>query len=107
MNKKVTDALETLGDAIKGTASAAPTGDKHLVVLDRGWIFYGSLSYNNDTGTYTLSDCKNVRYFKKVGFGGLTKGAKKAEAVLDACEPIVFKESAMIFKTPVKVDWDA
>ena len=78
----------------------------HLIVLDRGWIFHGNLiPPESKDGDYMLTSCVNVRYFKKVGFGGLTKGAKFAEAILDDSEPLTFKEDKIIFKVPTKETW--
>ena len=78
----------------------------HIVVLDKGWIFHGNLIPPNDAcDEYKLTSCVNIRYFKKVGFGGLTKGAKYADAILDPSENISFKEASLIFKVATKDDW--
>jgi len=98
----VKQAIKTLEQA---TANCAK-GDRHLVVLDRGWIFAGDMSYDEDTRVYTLSNCKNVRKWSKGGFGALSQGAKKAGATLDDSEPIKFKSSAMIFAVPIRGGWD-
>jgi hypothetical protein len=78
----------------------------HIVVLDKGWMFHGNLiPPDKSCDEYRLTSCVNIRYFKKVGFGGLTKGAKSAEAILDPCETITFKESTLIFKVATKDNW--
>lgn len=95
------EALEILAEHLE----TAPKGPRHICVLDRGWIFVGDLLMEGSE--CTLSRAQNIRRFKKVGFGGLTKGAKHAEAILDKCSaPIKFRRDAMIFCVPVGEDWD-
>jgi hypothetical protein len=102
MSDEIKQALDTLK---KATANCA-IGDRHITVLDRGWIMVGNMSLDKDTGVYTMTDCANIRSFKKVGFGGLTQGAKNAEAVLDKCAPIKFHARAMIFCVPISEGWE-
>jgi len=78
----------------------------HLVVLDKGFVFHGNLVPPAKPGdTYLLTNCVNVRRWSKGGFGGLSLGAKTAEAVLDASANLAFKERAMIFACPTPGDW--
>lgn len=79
-------------------------GGRHIVVLDRGWIFVGDLILEKED-VYILSNAKNVRKWETGGFGGLTKSAKNSGAVLDESEPLKFHKSAMIFCVPVKSGW--
>lgn len=83
-----------------------PCGNRHLVVLDRGWIFAGDLA-NHSEGGYILTNAKNVRRWEEGGFGALSRSAKAAKAHLDDCAPIRFSANACIFKTPIGGDWDA
>lgn len=84
----------------------APSGNRHLVVLDRGWIFVGDLE-DRPEGGYLLTKAKNIRRWEQGGFGALSKSAKAAKAHLDDCAPIWFTSSACIFRVPVGGDWDA
>jgi hypothetical protein len=102
MKDEVKKAIETLTAA----TSSCATGDRHIAVLDRGWIFAGDMSLESKTEIYTMTNCVNIRYFKKVGFGGLTQGAKNAEAILDKCLPIKFHRSAMILCLPISENWE-
>ena len=101
MKDEVRNAIKVIEQA---TANCAE-GDRHLVVLDRGWIFAGDMSLKDNV--YTVVNCKNVRKWGKGGFGALTKSASLAGATLDECEPIRFKSSALIFAVPIAEDWDA
>ncbi len=96
----VKKAIETL---TKATATCA-AGDRHIVVLDRGWIFAGDLS-KDEHNVYTLSNAVNVQRWEKGGFGALSKSATKAGATLSECEPLRFAASAMIFVVPISEDW--
>ena len=103
MKEEIREAIEVL----KAATSNCAQGDRHIAVLDRGWIFAGNMSLDVETGVYTMTDCVNIRYYKKIGFGGLAKkGAKAAEATLDKCAPIRFHKRAMIFCVPIGSDWD-
>ena len=81
------------------------TGNRHLVVLDRGWIFVGNLT-KAPNGGYCLTHAQNVRSWGKNGFGGLTKDPKAAEVKVDDCSGLMFDESAVIFTVPVPDDWN-
>jgi len=96
-------AIEVVTEAAKQCEAAK--GTRHLVVLDRGFIFAGNLAYNDKDDWYTLTSVVNVRKWKKNGFGGLVKSAKDAEATLDPCGTIKFKNSALIFVAPISKDW--
>ena len=100
MKKEALDAINTLTSLMANCQE----GDRHIVVLDRGWIFVGDLTIKDGVGT--LTNCHNVRKWTGGGFGGLTKGAKSSSAVLDSCAPIRFSEDAPIFVVPVGEGWD-
>jgi len=95
---KVKEAIETLQ---KATANCA-VGDRHIVVLDRGWIFAGNLS-KDERGVYTLTDAVNIRKWKQGGFGALSRSAGEAGATLDPSADIRFTE--MIFAVPITESW--
>jgi len=77
------------------------TGTRKIMVLDRGWIFVGNVTTEN--GKTTIGRCKNIRYWKSGGFGGLTKSS--AAAVLDDCADIIIDEGSEILAVPVGEDW--
>ena len=94
---KTEEAFEVLKDAI------CPTGNRHIVVLDKGFIFVGDLSKEGDT--YTLCNCGNIRKWGKGGFGGLTRSRSDSEAIVDDCATIKFTDKSLIFIVPVKENW--
>jgi hypothetical protein len=100
MKEEVKQAIKVLEQA---TANCA-TGDRHIVVLDRGWIFAGNLS-KDEHHVYTLTDAVNVRKWDSGGFGALSKSATAAGATLDKCATLRFHETAMMFAVPISSDW--
>jgi hypothetical protein len=102
MKTEMQDALKTLE---KGIQQCKAEGPRHIVVLDRGWIFVGDLAKQED-GTFLLSNAHNIRKWKEGGFGALTMGAKKSGAVTDECAPIRFAPSVMILSVPIGRSWD-
>lgn len=83
--------------------SAKITGDRHVVVLDRGWVFVGCLIVNGDE--YTLRNAINIRNWKSVGFGGMIKDPKAARAVFDDTGHGTIKFKSPIFVVPVAEGW--
>ena len=69
MRDDVKKAIEVIE---KATANCAK-GDRHLIVLDRGWIFAGDMSLKDDV--YTVTNCQNIRKWGKGGFGALSRSA--------------------------------
>jgi hypothetical protein len=100
MKSEVKQAL----DVILNFTANCQEGARHIVVLDRGWIFAGDLVVED--GIYTLSNAANIRTWKTGGFGALSQGAKKAGAQLDDCAAIKFSGKAMIFAVPISKDWE-
>ncbi|MCP3882373.1 MAG: hypothetical protein GY701_28860 [Sulfitobacter sp.] len=80
-------------------------GARHIVVLDRGWIFVGDLSRDED-GNYRLTNAANIRKWSSGGFGGLTRDPKGSGAVLDPSEDLRFDATAPLFTVPVEDSWN-
>ena len=100
MKDEVKKALEVLSAA---TANCKH-GDRHIVILDRGWIFVGDLS--REDNVCTLANPINVRRWQG-GFGKLTEGANSAQAVLDKCDSVIrFDASAIKFVVPISETWE-
>ena len=83
----------------------APKGNRHIVVLDRGWIFVGQVQPLNEGGMSIIRDCYNVRNWKTHGFGGLTLNPVLADVTLDKCADIYFRAGSEIFMVAVPDDW--
>jgi hypothetical protein len=101
---KIKEALETIEAHM---TNCAEDSTRAIAVLDRGWIFVGDLSFDEATKMYTMTSVKNVRTWKKGGFGLLSKSANDAGATLDNAANMKFHGSALIFAVPVGEGWDA
>ena len=85
----------------------AMTG-KHLVVADKGFIFVGDIEWQEHPvlGAFLLiTNCSNVRKWEHGGFGGITAGAKTAEATLDECRPQYIPRHAVVSLSPLAEGW--
>jgi len=101
MKNDAKKALETLTAMVANCKE----GDRHIVVLDRGWIFCGNLTRTDD-GVNTLTNVVNIRKWARNGFGGLTTDPKAAGVECDDCAAIRFRDSALMFAVPVAENWN-
>lgn len=88
-------------DYVRRDTAQTESGELSLVVLHRGWIFVGV--WDDESGV--ISQCHNVRHFSKVGFGGLSQGAKYANAQLDKCRDVRVDPAALMFAVPLADGW--
>jgi hypothetical protein len=98
--------MDKVAEAIKTIRESVCMGDekgRNIVVLDRGWIFVGDLKRVD--GGYLLTNASNIRSWQKGGFGALTNSPDEADAKLDPCKPIWFRERSMLFYVPVGEGW--
>ena len=84
-------------DSIK----AAPTGNRAIIVVDRGWIFAGDVKREN--GFITLTRALHVFKWESVGFAGMIENTKKAD--LRPIADVQIPEGAEIFAVPVHESW--
>ncbi len=83
--------------------ASPPDGDRHIVILDRGFIYEGILG--EDGEYFTLSDCANVRRWEKNGTGGMLKSARDSGATLDECPMIKFAKGSEVLMVPTPRGW--
>ena len=78
-----------------------PTGNRAIIVVDRGWIFAGDVTREN--GRIKLSRALNVCKWDSVGFAGLVENPEKAD--LRKIADVDIPEGAEIFAVPVHDQW--
>ena len=78
-----------------------PTGNRCIIVVDRGWIFAGDVTREN--GRIKLSRALHVFKWESVGFAGMIENTKKAD--LRKITDVDIPEGAEIFCVPVSSDW--
>jgi len=86
----------TRSDSIK----SQPTGNRHVVVVDRGWIFAGDMTREN--GRIKLSNALHVFKWESIGFA---KMVETANADLRQIADIDIPEDAEIFCIQVDESW--
>jgi hypothetical protein len=83
------------------SVQSKPTGNRHIVVVDRGWIFAGDVIREN--GRIKLSRALHVFKWESVGFAGIIENTKKAD--LRKIADVDIPEDAEIFAVPVSESW--
>lgn len=94
---KINEVEYVRADSVK----AQPTGNRAVVVVDRGWIFAGDVRREN--GFIYLSRALHVFKWESVGFAGMIENTKKAD--LRKIADVQIPEGAEIFCVPVSEDW--
>lgn len=80
---------------------AQPTGNRAIIVVDRGWIFAGDVTREN--GRIKLSRALHVFKWESVGFAGIIENTEKAD--LRPIADVDIPEAAEIFCVPVSDNW--
>jgi len=102
--------METTIDTItvngKTYYSVAPeakqTGPRHVVVVDRGWIFAGDLTEAN--GKITLTNAVQVWRWESVGFDGMLANTSRA-VIKKMPTDVIIPCDSEIFRCPVAANW--
>jgi hypothetical protein len=94
---KINEVEYVRADSIK----AQPTGNRAVVVVDRGWIFAGDVERKD--GFIYLSRALHVFKWESVGFAGMIENTKKAD--LRPIADVQIPEGAEIFCVPVSENW--
>jgi hypothetical protein len=81
-------------------ADSVPTGNRAVVVVDRGWIFAGDVTREN--GRIRLSRAVHVFKWESIGFAKMVETQK---ADLRQIADVDLPEAAEIFCIPVADDW--
>lgn len=80
------------------------TGSRHVVVVDRGWIFAGDVTREN--GRIKLTRAVWVFRWEGVGFDGVLENPTNSKVTLRKLKNVVdIPEEAEIFSVPVADSW--
>lgn len=81
-----------------------PTGNRAVIVVDRGWIFAGDVVREN--GRIKLSRAVHVFKWESIGFDGVIATPKSNKVVLKPMpNGVDIPEGAEVFCVPVDTDW--
>lgn len=84
-------------------ADAKPTGNRAVIVADRGWIFAGDVRREN--GRIYLTRAVWVFRWESVGFAAVVDNPKKAKADIRPIADVDMPEDAELFAIPVPDSW--
>lgn len=84
--------------------TARITGNRAVVVVDRGWIFAGDVTREN--GRIKLTRAVHVFRWESIGFDGVIANPKSDKVTLKPLpNGVDLPEGAEIFCVPVSDDW--
>lgn len=87
-------------NGIRYVRADAKEGARHVVVVDRGWIFAGNLTREN--GRVKLTDALHVFKWESIGFA---KMVETAQADLRPIDDVDLPEVSEIFAIQVSDSW--
>jgi hypothetical protein len=90
-------------DGVEYAPVKQTSGNRAVVVVDRGWIFAGDVTRAN--GRIRLSKALHVFRWESVGFAGMIENPKKAKADLRPVADVDLPDGAEIFCVPVADGW--
>lgn len=80
-----------------------PTGNRHIVVVDRGWIFAGDMTREN--GRIYLSRVVWIFKWTGCGFAAVVEDPVAAKADIRPFNDIDIPEASEIYSIPVSENW--
>lgn len=87
-------------------SNSLPSGNRHVVVIDRGWIVAGDVTTNETTGELIVSDAIHVFRWNSIGFTGVLENPKSTKVTLKYFPyPVKIPQRSVIFAVPVPSDW--
>lgn len=89
-----------------GSETNLPTGNREVVVIDRGWIVAGDVSRDEVTNELTVTNATHVFRWESIGFSGVLKDPKNSKVTLmELPYPVKVPAGSIIFTVPVPADW--
>jgi hypothetical protein len=80
-----------------------PTGNRAVIVVDRGWIFAGDVTREN--GRIKLTRAIHVFRWESIGFDGMISSPKSNKVTLKPLADVDLPEGSELFAIPVPNDW--
>lgn len=95
-------------DQVQKSANTLPSGNRCVVVVDRGWIWAGDMSTIEKFGQtfYVLSDAIHVFNWSEIGFTGVLENPKSSKVRLkNSPGPVMIPMNSVISIHPVSENW--
>jgi hypothetical protein len=84
--------------------AALPNGNRHVVVVDRGWIFAGDVT--DKDGRIYIDRAVWVFGWQSVGFAAVVADPRKSKAdIRPLTTRVDLPADAELFRLPVAADW--
>jgi hypothetical protein len=94
----------TIGGVEYVPKCSLPTGNRAVVVVDRGWIFAGDVSEDGDH--LVLTRVVWVRNWSQIGFDGVIANPDSAQLTKRKMDnPVRIPTGSEIFRVPVGENW--
>lgn len=103
MNQPNSIKIDEVEYVRKDTIKTAPTGNRAVVVVDRGWIFAGDVTEEN--GRIKLSRALHVFRWESIGFNGMIEAPKSSKVTLKPISDVDIPAGAEVFRVPVETNW--
>ena len=100
MSKPESIKIDDVEYVRKDTRAVPIIGNRHVVVVDRGWIFAGDMT--REDGRIKLSRALHVFKWDNIGFAKMVETAK---ADLRPIANVDIPEDAEVFSIPVHASW--
>ena len=103
MSKPETITIDDVKYIRADSVVVKPSGNRAVVVVDRGWIFAGDIVREN--GRIKLSRAIHVFRWESIGFDGVIKNPKSNKVTLKPLADVDMPADAEIFSIPVESEW--
>ena len=102
-NKNIPNEIAVDGQKYS-PAKTEHSGNREVIVVDRGWIFAGDATREN--GFITLKNAVWVFRWESIGFDGVIANPKSGKITIKVLEnDVVIPCDSEIFHVPVEKDW--
>ena len=89
-----------------GSAPTVPSGNRSVVVIDRGWIFAGDVETDEVTNDLVIHNAIHVFRWESIGFTGVLANPKDSKVTLKTSPyPVRVPSGSVIFTVPVDENW--
>ena len=89
-----------------GSQTTVPTGNRAVVIIDRGWIFAGDVETDEVTKDLVIHNAIHVFRWESIGFTGVLANPKDSKVTLKKSPyPVRVPSGSVIFTVPVDDNW--
>jgi hypothetical protein len=95
-------------DQIQSSANTLPSGNRRVIVVDRGWVWAGDVSAKEEFGQtfLVLSDAIHVLRWESIGFTGMLSSPASNKVTLKKSDfPVMIPMNSVISQHPVPENW--